>query len=51
MCTRRIAKRGVEISNIFRSVFGNAVMGMRIRPVRMSQSANTGALGLSLYYL
>jgi hypothetical protein len=43
MCFRRIAKRGVEISNIFRSVFGDAVMSARIRPVLMSQLGNPGA--------
>jgi hypothetical protein len=36
-CWRRIAKRGAEISNIFRSVFGDAAMGARIRPVLMTQ--------------
>jgi len=36
-CWRRIAKRGMEISNIFRSVFGDGAMGSRIRPVLMTQ--------------
>jgi len=39
-CWRRIAKRGVEISNVFRSVFGDAAMGARIRPVLMTQQNN-----------
>src|SRR5229473_3472891 len=39
-CWRRIAKRGAEISNIFRSVFGDAAMGTRIRPVLMTQQNN-----------
>lgn len=37
MCSRRTAKRSAEISNIFRSVFGDAAMGTRIRPVLLSQ--------------
>jgi hypothetical protein len=37
MCSRRVAKRGVEISNIFRSVFGDAAMISRIRPELMTQ--------------
>lgn len=41
---RRAAKRSVEISNIFRSVFGDAVMGTRVRPVMMSQLGNSGAM-------
>lgn len=42
MCFRRTAKRGVEISNIFRSVFGDAAMTTRIRSVLMSQLGNPG---------
>ncbi|MEK7705726.1 MAG: hypothetical protein AAB426_12260 [Myxococcota bacterium] len=37
MCWRNIAKRGVEISNIFRSVFGDAAMMTRVRPLLMTQ--------------
>lgn len=37
MCPRRTAERSVQISNIFRSVFGDAAMMTRIRPVLMSQ--------------
>lgn len=43
MCWRRIAKRSVEISNIFRSVFGDAAMMTRIRPVLMTQLGTPGA--------
>src|SRR5260370_31784281 len=38
---RRVAKRVIEISNIFRSVFGDADMMTRIRPVLMSQLGYT----------
>jgi hypothetical protein len=37
MCWRRPAKRTVEISNIFRKVFGDTAMMTRIRPVMMTQ--------------
>ncbi|MDH4285130.1 MAG: hypothetical protein OEV35_07410, partial [Gallionellaceae bacterium] len=37
MCSRRSAKRTVEISTIFRKVFGDAAMMTRVRPVMMSQ--------------
>lgn len=37
---RRIAKRGVEVSQIFRSVFGDAAMMTRVRPVYMTQAMN-----------
>jgi hypothetical protein len=42
MCSRHAAKRSVEISNIFRSVFGDAAMITRIRPVLMSQLGYAG---------
>jgi hypothetical protein len=38
---RRVAKRVIEISNIFRSVFGDADMMTRVRPVLMSQLGYT----------
>jgi hypothetical protein len=41
-CDRQTTKRSVEISNIFRTVFGDAAMGTRIRPVLMSQLGNAG---------
>jgi Carbohydrate binding module (family 6) len=34
---RRVAKRGAEISTIFRQVFGDAAMMERVRPVLMTQ--------------
>jgi hypothetical protein len=37
MCDRHTTERSVGISNIFRSVFGDAAMITRIRPVLMSQ--------------
>ncbi len=41
---RRVAKRGVEISNVFRGVFGDGQMPLtgsgRIRPVLMTQETN-----------
>ena len=43
MCSRHTVKRSVEISNIFRSVFGDSAMISRIRPVFMSQLGNAGA--------
>ena len=36
-CWRRHAKRTVEMSNIFRSVFGDAAMMTRVRPLMMTQ--------------
>jgi len=42
MCSRHTTKRSVEISNIFRSVFGDAEMISRIRPVLMSQLGYAG---------
>ena len=43
MCNRRTTKRSVEMSNIFRSVFADAGMITRVRPVLMSQLSNAGA--------
>jgi hypothetical protein len=37
MCNRHTTERTVQISNIFRGVFGDAAMGSRIRPVLESQ--------------
>lgn len=37
---RRVALRTVQISEIFRSVFGDAAMMTRIRPVLMTQAGN-----------
>ncbi len=46
---RRTAKRGKEISDIFRSVFGDDAMMSRVRPLLMSQQGNGQAtLGMGL---
>ena len=42
MCWRRPAKRTVEISTIFRTVFGDAAMMTRVRPVMMTQLGSSG---------
>jgi hypothetical protein len=43
---RYIGKRGVDISNLFRAVYGDAAMGTKIRPVLMTQfGASTRVLG------
>ncbi len=44
MCNRHTTERSVRISDIFRSVFGDAAMMTRIRPVLMSQLGNAGAV-------
>lgn len=44
MCNRHTTQRSVEMSEIFRSVFGGNAMGERIRPVLMSQLGNAGAI-------
>lgn len=41
-CWRRIAKRGAEISTIFRSVYGDQAMMTTVRPVLMSQLGYAG---------
>lgn len=43
MGARRTAKRGMEISLIFRNVFGDAAMMSRVRPMLMTQAAGVGA--------
>ena len=48
---RRIAQRGKEISDIFRSVFGDAQMMTRVRPVYAVQIVNTYSTELALDYL
>ena len=48
---RRIAKRGKEISDIFRSVFGDSEMMRRIRPIFATQVVNTYASGLGLNFI
>ncbi len=39
---RRIAQRGAQISAIFRSIFGDAAMMTRIRPVLMTELGSAG---------
>lgn len=48
---RRIAKRGKEISDIFRSVYGAAAMMTTIRPVFASQVVNPYATELGLRFI
>jgi hypothetical protein len=49
---RRVAKRGLEISKIFRSVFGDDAMMTRVRPMLMTHTDNSGAtLGEGLILL
>lgn len=37
---RRVAKRGLEVSRIFREVFGDDAMGARVRPVLCTQQGD-----------
>jgi len=48
---RRIAQRGVQISNLFREVFGDAAMMTRIRPVLATQVVNTYLTRTALEYV
>jgi len=48
---RRIARRGKEISDIFRSVFGDDAMMTRIRPVLASQVARPEVLAEGLRFI
>jgi len=48
---RIVGKRSMEISNLFRAVFGDAAMMTRIRPVLPAQLANGGTLAEPLAYL
>lgn len=45
MAWRRVAKKTVEISNIFRNVFGDSEMMTRVRPVLMWQPGNAQSTG------
>ncbi len=52
-CWRQVANRSVQISDIFRSVFGDAAMMTRIRPVLESQQGDgqaTLSSGLSFVF-
>jgi hypothetical protein len=48
---RIVGKRSMEISNLFRAVFGDADMMTRIRPVLPGQVANAGTISEPLAYL
>ena len=48
---RRIPQRGMEISDIFRGVFGDDAMMTRVRPVYAIQIVNTYATRLALDYM
>jgi hypothetical protein len=48
---RLVGRRSMQISNLFRGVFGDAEMMTRIRPVLPAQLANTGTLSEPLAYL
>ena len=48
---RRIAKRGKEISDIFRSVYGDAAMMTKVRPVFASQVVQPYVAGLGLNFI
>jgi hypothetical protein len=49
---RRIAKRGAEVSLIFRQVFGDAAMMTRVRPLLMTQLGYAdGPLFQAVYFL
>ena len=48
---RRIAKRGKEISDIFRSVYGDAAMMTTVRPVFASQVVQTYVAQLGLEFI
>jgi hypothetical protein len=48
---RVVGRRSMQISNLFRGVFGDAAMMTRIRPVLPAQLANAGTLTEPLSYL
>lgn len=48
---RRIAQRAKEISDIFRSVYGDGAMMTRVRPVYAVQIVNTYATEIALDYM
>ena len=41
---RRIAKRGIDVSQKFRAVFGDGAMMSRVRPILMTQLGNAGGV-------
>lgn len=48
---RMVGRRTAQVSNIFRSVFGDAQMMTRVRPVLPGQMANSGTVTQPLNYL
>ena len=48
---RIVGKRSMQISNLFRAVFGDADMLTRVRPVLPGQVANAGTISEPLAYL
>lgn len=48
---RRVGKETVEISNIFRSVFGNSEMMTRVRPILSGQLGNSGILERQISFI
>jgi hypothetical protein len=48
---RLVGRRSMQISNLFRGVFGDGEMMTRIRPVVPAQLANSGTLSEALTYL
>jgi len=48
---RVVGRRSMQISNLFRGVFGDAEMMTRVRPVLPAQLANAGTLSEPLAYL
>jgi hypothetical protein len=48
---KRVSKRIVEISNLFREVFGDAAINSRIRPVLASQSAQVFMARMQVEYI
>jgi len=48
---RMVGRRSMQLSNLFRAVFGDADMMARIRPVLPGQIANAGTLSEPLAYL
>jgi len=48
---RLVGRRSMEVSNLFRAVFGDAEMMTRVRPVLPGQIANAGTISAPLEYL
>jgi len=48
---RAVGRRSMQVSNLFRAVFGDAEMMTRVRPVLPGQIANAGTISEPLAYL